>query len=76
MPINVGNSIIGASFRFATTLLDDTKKVQVASQMVQSTYNAMLPPYSLVGIGKTNNYIESFNAAFGFKPYLGEQSIL
>ena len=51
-----------------TTKLTDEKKVMAGSQLVQSTYNALLQPYVHFGVGRSNNYIESFNAAFSFKP--------
>lgn len=75
-PTVVGNSVIGASLRFVITSLDDKKTIRVGSQQVQTAYNAMLPPYSLVGIGRSNNYIESLNSAFAFMPSEGEQHIM
>lgn len=45
--------------------------------MVQSTYLALLPPYTHFGVGRSNNYIESFNSVFSFAPKTdGAYSIL
>jgi len=66
---NYGDFVIGASFRFVTTSIHDGKEIGSGSQLVQSTYNALLPPYVHLGVGRSNNYIESFNSAFSF---LGE----
>ena len=63
-----GDVVIGSTFRFVTTKLNDEKVIAAGSQLVQSTYNALLPPYVHFGVGRSNNYIESFNAAFSFKP--------
>jgi len=64
-----GDFVIGASFRFITTSISDTKLIGMGSQIVQSTYNALLPPYVYLGVGRSNNYIESLNSGFSF---LGE----
>lgn len=34
--------------------------------MAQNSYGALLPPYSHTGIGRSNNYIESFVSAASF----------
>lgn len=61
-----GDIVIGATFRFVTTNLEDRKQIVSGSQMIQSTYNSLLPPYVHLGVGRSNNYIESFNSAFSY----------
>lgn len=59
-----GDSVIGSTVRFVATRIDDVKKIGVGSQQVQQSYNSLLPPYVHLGIGKSNNYIESLNTGF------------
>lgn len=61
-----GDLVVGSSFRFVATQTDDTTFIMVGNQLSQSSYGALLPPYSHTGIGRSNNYIESFVAAFSF----------
>ena len=61
---NPGHQAIGGTFRFVSTDINDHKKVHVGSQIVQSSYHSLLPPYVHTGIGKSINYIESFNSAY------------
>ena len=58
-----GDMSIGATFRFVTTDYFDKKTVRTGSQLYQQSYNSLLPPYVHIGVGKSINYIESFNAA-------------
>lgn len=58
-----GDMSIGATFRFVTTDYLDKKTVRTGSQLYQQSYNSLLPPYVHIGVGKSINYIESFNAA-------------
>lgn len=53
-----GKIVSGASFRFVMTPMDDNKIVMAGSQLVSSSYGALLPPYLLLGIGDSINYIE------------------
>jgi hypothetical protein len=53
-----GKIVSGASFRFVMTPMDDNKVVMAGSQLVSSSYGALLPPYLLLGIGDSINYIE------------------
>jgi len=58
-----GNAAIGPSYRFvATSYMSDTKFVLTGSQAYQSSYLSCQLPYYYQGIGKTNNYIETFYA--------------
>ena len=67
-----GDTVFGASYRFVVTDLNDYKFVVVGAQLYQTSYNALLMPYCYLGVGRSNNYVESFNAAFSIA---GERSI-
>jgi hypothetical protein len=54
----------GATFRFAVTTLDDQKQVRVGTQLSQTSYNSLSLPYVYLGLGRSNNFIESFNVAY------------
>ncbi|CAG8731921.1 10108_t:CDS:10, partial [Cetraspora pellucida] len=53
-----GISYSGASYKF--TILDTSgiKRANQVAQYPQSAYQALQPPYSLFGLGRTNNYVE------------------
>ncbi|GAA6047594.1 hypothetical protein JCM3770_001581 [Rhodotorula araucariae] len=54
-----GSSYSGASYKF--TVLDPTgaRRSTQYGQLAQSTYSALLTPYSYFGLGRTNNYVEN-----------------
>lgn len=56
------DNAIGASYRFVVTDLNDKKFVIVGSQSYQSGYMSIQLPYSYLGVGRSNNYIETFYA--------------
>jgi len=58
-----GNNAVGASYRAVVTTMDDRKLVAVGSQDYQQGYNSLQLPYCYIGIGRSNNYIESFYAS-------------
>ncbi|KAJ1852132.1 hypothetical protein GGH12_005725 [Coemansia sp. RSA 1822] len=51
----------GPSFKYL--LVSDTGKKHVAqsAQIPQTAYRALFTPYTVIGIGRTNNYIEDFS---------------
>ena len=53
---------VGSSIRFAATDNSDLKFIKTGSQMVQSSYNSMLPPYIHLGIGESNDVLTSLTA--------------
>jgi integrin alpha FG-GAP repeat containing protein 1 len=59
-----GNGLSGANYRLVVTDLNDNKFVIIGSQLTQSAYNAIQMPYSYLGIGRSNNYVETFTAAY------------
>ncbi|TDL20150.1 hypothetical protein BD410DRAFT_726152 [Rickenella mellea] len=54
-----GVSYTGASYKY--TVLDTSGRRSAAqvSQLPQTAYHSLLPPYSFFGLGRTNNYIEN-----------------
>ena len=61
---NFGSTISGTTFRYIVTALNDRKYVRVAAQAPQSSYHALEMPYTFNGVGRSNNYLESFNVAY------------
>ena len=59
-----GATISGPTFRYMVTNVQDQKIIRVASQNPSSSYKLLSMPYVFDGIGRSNNYIESFNAAY------------
>jgi len=59
-----GDALSGASYRLVVTDLYDNKFVVHSSQLTQSSYLALQMPYSYLGVGRSNNYVETFTAAF------------
>lgn len=55
-----GVSYSGATYKY--TVLDTTGKRAAAAvaQLPQTAYQSLLTPYSFIGLGRTNNYIENF----------------
>jgi integrin alpha FG-GAP repeat containing protein 1 len=57
---------IGVNFRFITTNLDGSRRMDLSSQATQvSSPLSLHLPYSYVGIGRSNNYIENFHVISG-----------
>ena len=54
---------LGASYRFVITDMQDRKLVAVGSQRFQSGYMSLQLPYGFIGVGRTNNYVETFYAS-------------
>lgn len=59
-----GANTAGVTFRYIVTTLEDDKYVRVAAQSPQTSYQALELPYAHNGIGRSNNYLESFNVAY------------
>ena len=67
-----GDPSPGASYRLIVTDLNDVKFVLVGAQLTQSSYLSLQMPYVYLGVGRSNNYVESFTAAFSIN---GQRSI-
>lgn len=53
--------IIGTTYRFITTNLDGSRRLDVAQQNSQTNSLCLSLPYAFIGIGRSNNYIENFH---------------
>ncbi|KAF9647285.1 hypothetical protein BDM02DRAFT_3098371 [Thelephora ganbajun] len=55
-----GVSYSGATYKY--TVLDTTgqRAAAAVAQLPQTAYQSLLTPYSFIGLGRTNNYIENF----------------
>ncbi|KAJ1797324.1 hypothetical protein LPJ59_003215 [Coemansia sp. RSA 2399] len=51
----------GASFKYLLVSDAGAKHVAQAVQAPQTAYRALFTPYTVIGIGRTNNYIEDFS---------------
>ena len=51
---------IGTSYRYITTNLDGTRRMDTSFQLVQNNNICLNVPFTLIGIGRSNNYIENF----------------
>ncbi len=57
----------GTSYRFVITDMNDNKLVTVGTQRFQSGYMSLQLPFSFLGVGRSNNYVETFYAATGIE---------
>lgn len=56
----------GSSFRFVTTNIDGSRRLDLSIQAAQISNTLSLNlPYALMGIGRSNNYIENFHVITG-----------
>lgn len=55
-----GVSYSGATYKY--TVIDTTgqRAAAAVAQLPQTAYQSLLTPYSFIGLGRTNNYIENF----------------
>ncbi|KAJ1662166.1 hypothetical protein IW140_006035 [Coemansia sp. RSA 1813] len=51
----------GVSFKYLLVSDSGVKHVAQAVQVPQTAYRALFTPYTVIGIGRTNNYIEDFS---------------
>lgn len=52
---------IGVNYRYISTNLNGSRRMDVNYQMIQLGTNYLNMPYSYIGIGRSNNYIENFH---------------
>jgi integrin alpha FG-GAP repeat containing protein 1 len=52
---------IGVNYRYISTNLNGSRRMDVNYQMIQLGTNYLNLPYSYIGIGRSNNYIENFH---------------
>lgn len=66
-----GDLTVGCSYRFITTDLEDKQHVVVGAQGYQQSYMSLMMPYSFMGLGRSNNYVEIFTAGTAVNAELG-----
>lgn len=59
----VGTPISEASYRCVLTDLSEGKFIAVAGSPGQTGFHSLMSPYSHVGIGRSNNFIEQFTVS-------------
>lgn len=59
----IGSPVRTAVFKAVLTSLDDEKFVVSGSDSGQSAFGALQVPSSMVGVGRSNNFIETFTVA-------------
>lgn len=57
---SLGISVPSASFKAVLTSLEDDKFMVTAGQSGQTSYQSLQMPFAQIGIGRSNNFIESF----------------
>jgi len=57
--IDYGSQYPGMSFYWLNSV-NDGFKVTYSAQIIQSAYDSLQLPYTFSGLGRTNNYVESF----------------
>ncbi|KAG9121544.1 hypothetical protein FRC07_002449 [Ceratobasidium sp. 392] len=57
-----GATNLGASFKYTVLDTSGHRSAAFASQLPQTSYQSLHTPYAFLGLGRTNNYIESFTA--------------
>jgi integrin alpha FG-GAP repeat containing protein 1 len=70
-----GAATSGSTFRFTVTTLEDKKQVRVATQLPQTSYNSLSLPYVYLGLGRSNNFIESLNVAYSINNKLDQVKV-
>ncbi|KAI9015217.1 hypothetical protein BC832DRAFT_196876 [Gaertneriomyces semiglobifer] len=59
-PKPYGVSYTGATFKYTVFSTSGARRASQAAQLPQTSYLALQTPYALLGLGRTNNYLESF----------------
>lgn len=54
-----GVNYAGASYKFTVLDTNGNRRAQQVGQLAQTSFRALLTPYSFFGLGRTNNYVES-----------------
>ena len=65
---------IGASFRFIVTSKDGSRHMDISYQLAQTSDTNIPLPYSLMGLGETNNYVENFQILSGNYYIMGKEN--
>ena len=60
---SVATQVMSASMRCVVTLLNDKKIVVTGGHTGQNSYHSLQAPFTFIGIGRSNNFIEEFSIA-------------
>jgi integrin alpha FG-GAP repeat containing protein 1 len=55
------SSELGTNYRYISTNLDGSRRMDVSFQGIQTGGAYLNLPYAFIGIGRSNNYVENFN---------------
>ena len=58
------STAFGVTLEWRITLLDGNKKIQLDNQRFQLNYGMFQLPYVILGLGRTNNYVEDFHVGY------------
>eukprot|EP00371_Babesia_bovis_P001374 XP_001610021.1 T-cell immunomodulatory protein-like protein precursor [Babesia bovis T2Bo] len=58
--LSTGSNVSGNVFKITVIDVYGTKSPRCSTIRAQSAHSPLLPPYSMFGLGKTNNYVEEF----------------
>ncbi|CDR94221.1 T-cell immunomodulatory protein-like protein precursor, putative [Babesia bigemina] len=58
--LSTGSNVNGAVFKITVIDVYGAKSPRCSTIRPQSAHSPLLPPYSMFGLGKTNNYVEEF----------------
>lgn len=59
----IGSAVRSAVFKVVLTSLDDEKFVVSGSDVGQSAFGSLQVPSCMIGVGRSNNFIETFTVA-------------
>ena len=59
----LATQVMSASMRCVVTLLNDKKIVVTGGHTSQNSYHSLIAPFTFIGIGRSNNFIEEFSIA-------------
>lgn len=61
--VPVGSAVRAAVFKVVLTSLEDEKFVVSGSDVGQTGFNSLQTPSAMIGVGRSNNFIETFTVA-------------
>ena len=59
----LATQVMSASMRCVVTLLNDKKIIVTGGHTSQNAYHSLQAPFTFIGIGRSNNFIEEFSIA-------------
>ena len=59
----ISTQVMSASMRCVITMLNDKKIIVSGANTGQSSFHGLQAPFTFIGIGRSNNFIEEFSIA-------------